>query len=186
MSNTENARTMSERMALVGQNIVYCLVGIILLTTGRRLFWLFVACAGFVAGFEYASAVAGFQSQWVLFSIAFATGLAGALLAILIQSVAIGVAGFLLGGYSSVAFLNLLELLNPQYFWPAYIVGGVVGLLLMVGIFDYALIFLSSIAGASLIVHSISLSSPAKIIAFLVLALAGAAFQAQIHPGKDR
>ena len=170
----------------VSQNIVYCLVGIILLITGRRLFWLFVACAGFVAGFEYASTVAGFQSQWVLFSIAFAAGIAGALLAIFIQSVAIGVAGFLLGGYASIAMLNLLELLSRQYFWPAYIVGGVVGLLLMVAIFDNALIFLSSIAGASLIVQSLSFSSPTKIIAFLVLALAGAAFQAQFHPGKGR
>ncbi len=164
------------------QTVVYGVLGIVLLASGRRLFWFFVACAGFIAGYEYAGTMAGYRNQWVVFLFALGAGCIGAILAVFIQSVAIGVAGFLLGGYSAVALLRLLEILTQQNFWLSYIVGGVVGLILMVALFDYALIFLSSIAGASLIVQAIPLSPPVRILAFLILAMAGAAFQSRHRP----
>lgn len=161
---------------------VFCVVGVVLLTLGRRLFWLFVACAGFVAGYEYAGSTAGFQNQWTVYLVAFGAGCAGALLAVFLQSIAIGAAGFLLGGYSAVALMRLLELLTQQNLWFAYIVGGVVGLVSMVALFDYALIFLSSLAGASLIVQAVSFSQPVEILLFLVLAMGGAALQSIYQP----
>ena len=166
------------------QTIVYFFVGIILLISGRRLFWVLVACAGFVAGYEYAISSAGFQNQWVVFLVAFGAGFAGAILAIFLQSIAIGVAGFLLGGYSATTLLRLLEMSSLQNYWPVYIVGGAVGLILMVALFDYAIIFLSSIAGASLIVQATSLISPVNIILFLVLAMAGAVLQSKYQTRK--
>ena len=43
--------------------MLYGMIGIILLTLGRRLFWLFVGCVGFVAGFQAAQLYFGFQTS---------------------------------------------------------------------------------------------------------------------------
>ncbi len=87
------------------QSIIYLVVGIILVTSGRKLFWLFVACIGFIIGFEYGGNLTGIKDQWIILSIAFGTGILGALLAIFLQGVAVSVAGFLIGGYAAINFL---------------------------------------------------------------------------------
>lgn len=168
------------------QSIIYLVVGIILVTSGRKLFWLFVACIGFIIGFEYGGNLTGIKDQWIILSIAFGTGILGALLAIFLQGVAVSVAGFLIGGYAAINLLELTGYLSHEYFWVSFIIGGVIGLILMLVLFDYALIFLSSIAGAFVIVHTIYLTPPAKTLVFLILAMAGAVFQAKVHPRNYR
>jgi hypothetical protein len=173
-------------MQIPVQSVIYLLVGIIFLTSGRRLFWLFVACVGFVIGFEYGGNLTGIKDQWSILIIALGTGIAGALLAIFLQSIAICVAGFLIGGFAVINLLELTGYLSHQYFLISFVVGGIIGLILMLGLFDYALIFLSSIAGAFMIVHTIYLMPPVKTIVFLILAMAGAVFQAKVHPRNYR
>jgi hypothetical protein len=160
--------------------ILYLVVGIIFLTSGRRLFWLFAACAGFILGFEYGGNLTGIQDQWIILIIAVCTGLVGALIAIFLQGIAVGVAGFLIGGFAAINLLELTGYFSEQYFLPIFIVGGIIGLILMLGLFDYALIFLSSIAGALVIVHTIDLTHPVKMVVFLLLAMAGAVFQVRV------
>src|SRR5580692_6917393 len=74
--------------------IAAIVVGILLLFLGRKLFWLFVAAIGFVVGAEVAATMFPHQSEWVLI-FGVVLGLIGALVAILVQKVAIGVGGFL-------------------------------------------------------------------------------------------
>lgn len=166
--------------------IIYLIVGVALLTSGRRLFWLFVGCAGFVIGFEYGGNLTGIQEPWLLLIIAFLTGLAGALLAFFLQGIAISVAGFLVGGYVAINMVELLGYSTQDYFLPIYLIGGIIGLILMFLIFDYALIFLSSIIGAFVIVHALYLIPPVKTMVFLILAMAGAVFQSTVHPRSYR
>jgi hypothetical protein len=167
-------------------SIIYFIVGIIFLTSGRRLFWLFVACAGFILGFEYGGNLTGIQDQWIILIIAVCTGLVGALVAIFLQGIAVGVAGFLIGGFAAINLLELTGYLTEQYFLPIFIAGGIIGLILMLGLFDYALIFFSSIIGSFVIVHTIDSTHPVKMVAFLLLAMAGAVFQARVHPRSFR
>ena len=173
-------------MQIPVQSVIYLAVGIIFLTSGRRLFWLFVACVGFAIGFEYGGNLTGFKDQWSILIIALGTGIAGALLAIFLQGVAICVAGFLIGGFAVINLLELTGYLSQQYFWPSFVVGGIIGLILMLVLFDYALIFLSSIAGAFMIVDTIYLIPPVKTLVFLILAMAGAVFQVKVHPRNYR
>ena len=124
--------------------------GILLLFLGRKLFWLFVAAIGFVVGAEAATTMFPQHSEWVLI-FGLVLGLVGALVALLVQKVAIGVGGFLAGGYFLMIMLRTWALQPPEYTWVAFLVGGCIGALLMFFVFDWALILFSSISGAHLI-----------------------------------
>src|SRR6516164_9389471 len=78
---------------------VSVLVGVAILLLGRKLFWLFVAALGFVFGSQIAAQVTHQPaSAPVVLLVAIALGIVGAVLAILLQKIAIGVAGFIAGG----------------------------------------------------------------------------------------
>ena len=66
--------------------------GLFLLVFGLKLFWLFVAIAGFLFGVQFGDLVLLHQAHWIRFMLALCTGFLGALLAILAQRVAFALA----------------------------------------------------------------------------------------------
>jgi len=150
-------------------------VGIFLLAFGRRLFWLFVGACGFVAGFEMAQQYLALQPDWLIWGAGLLCGLIGILLAIFFQRLAVGLGGFAAGGYITQHAASLLGV-GPMLL--IYLVGGIVGAVLLYLLFDWALILLSSIAGSSLIVQSIQWSPGYGMLLYGVLIAAGVAFQA--------
>ena len=156
------------------------LIGVVLLTLGRKLFWLFVGCVGFAAGFTYAHQLWGTQSDLMILGIALGLGLIGALLAIFFQAVAIALAGFVAGGYITFSIMNLFGLGAPKLFWLFYLTGGILGTVLLFIIFDWALIALSSVIGASLIVQVIELSPHLEVVVFFLLIISGVLFQSRL------
>lgn len=157
-------------------SIVSLLLGIALLIAGRKLFWLFVGAAGFVAGLQLASQFwRGPEIMAIL--IGLVVGVVFALLAIFLQGVAIGVAGFLAGGYVLTALAGMIGLSQGGFSWLIYLIGGIIGVLLVVFLFDWALITLSSLAGASLVTQSLPLASGTAGIMFLVLVILGIVIQ---------
>jgi hypothetical protein len=165
--------------------IVNLLLGIVLLLLGRRLFWLFVGAAGFLVGMEIAQRfVSGPQGMKLL--IAIAAGILGAVIDIFLQKAAIAIAGFVIGGYITVELLRASALfpkalagIQGTAFSVPYIIGGIIGALLLFVLFDWGLIVLSSLSGASLIVHSINLQRHALALLFAVLAVIGILVQAK-------
>ena len=173
--------------------IVNLLLGIALLFLGRKLFWIFVGVAGFVVGSEIAARyVAGTQGTNLL--IAIAAGILGAVIAIFLQKVAIAIAGFVIGGYITVELLRTAALfpaasvgIHGTAFSVPYIIGGIVGAVLLFVFFDWGLIVLSSLSGASLIVHGLRFQPPALSVLFAVLVVAGILVQAGIkHSSRAR
>jgi hypothetical protein len=166
--------------------IANLLVGIVLLLLGRRLFWLFVGVAGFLVGMEIAKRfVAGPQATNLL--IAIAAGILGAVIAIFLKKAAIAIAGFVIGGYIAVALLHESALLptalsgiHGATFVAPYIIGGIIGAVLLFVLFDWGLIVLSCLSGASLIVHNIPFQRPAISLLFAVLVVIGILVQAQM------
>lgn len=161
------------------------LVGALLLVLGRRLFWLFVGAVGFVAGVRFADRfLQGYPDQTVIiFSVA--VGLISMGLAIVLRKIALAVAGFLAGGY----FLFELATAYPAAFpveqmngFPliAFLVGGLIGALLINLVFNWTLIVLSSLGGASLICESLHLDPQLETILFAALAIAGVLAQSGI------
>jgi hypothetical protein len=120
--------------------IVNVFIGAVVLIFGRKLFWLFVGSMGFAVGFHYAPYVWNVQSHGLLLVLAILTGIIGAVLSVFFQKIAVGVAGFAAGGYIIINLLDLLGLKLGHVIWLPYLIGGVVGALLLYLIFDWALI----------------------------------------------
>ena len=75
------------------------LVGLALLTMGRRLFWVVVGAAGFIFGSTLASQFLTGHSAFVIVAVGLAAGLVGIASALFAQHLAIGLAGFVMGSY---------------------------------------------------------------------------------------
>jgi hypothetical protein len=161
-------------------NILRILIGILVFTLGRRLFWLFVGVVGFALGFAFATELFQGQPGWLIVVIALGIGLLGALLAVFVQQIAIGVAGFIGGGYITLTVANALGWDPGPAAWLPFLIGGIFGLVLMIVIFDWALIVLSSLVGAGLIVEAIQLREPVEVALFIILVIVGIVVQARL------
>jgi len=160
-------------------------VGVLILFFGRRLFWLFVAAVGFWIGFELTPYLLQHPPPWLAIVVAVFLGVIGAVLAFILQKVAIAIAGFLVGGHLATALLAAFVHTPPQQSWIAFVIGGILGAILLLALFDWALIFFSAIAGAELIVRHIHLPATGTTVVFLGLAVLGIVFQAALF-GRRR
>jgi hypothetical protein len=157
-------------------NVINLLLGATLLVAGRKLFWLFIAIIGFIAGVQLAPL---FWSgpEWTAIVVGLIVGILFALLAVFIEALAIGIAAFLAGGYVLTTFTSLLGLNEGLLYWVLFAIGGMIGLLLVMFLFDWALIILTSLAGASLIVQSMVADTGPGGIVFIGLFLLGVLIQ---------
>src|ERR1043166_282628 len=125
--------------------IVGVLIGIAILFFGRKLFWLCVAAVGFAAGVEIAPHLVHEPSPVLALTVALVLGLIGALLALFLQKIAIAIVGFLAGGKLAVASAAAFFAQHTHYFGITFLIGGIIGALLLLALFDWALIVLSAI-----------------------------------------
>jgi hypothetical protein len=127
------------------------ILGILLLFFGRRLFWLFVGVAGFITGLTLAPQLISGQSELAILLIAIVAGIVGAFLAIMLEGLAILIAGFLAGVYlmsTLIASIGFSVSAEPSVI---YIIGGIIGLLLVAALFGWAIIILSTLLGAEIL-----------------------------------
>lgn len=158
-------------------------LGVALLLLGRRLFWLFVGAVGFVAGLSLATWLFPDQSPLVLMVTALVMGLLGALLALFIQKAAIVVGGFLAGGYCALMLLQHFGA-HAGAEWIPFIIGGAVGAVLLSVVFGWALVLLSSLVGALLVVDILAPGNDVSLLAVGVLCVIGIAVQTRLMGGK--
>ena|SRR2546426_10029238 len=156
------------------------LIGVVILFFGRKLFWLCVAAIGFAAGVELAPHLVQDPSALLSLTIALLLGIIGALLALFLQKIAIAVLGFLAGGKLAGAIAAAFFVHYAQHSTIVFVVGGVIGAILLLVLFDWALIVVSSLIGAHLIVYqsTIALPQSGSIILFIGLAVVGILVQA--------
>jgi hypothetical protein len=154
------------------------LIGVIVLFFGRKLFWLCVAAIGFAAGFEVAPYFVHQPSPILAFTFALVLGFIGALLALFLQKVAISVAGFLAGGKLAISIAAAFFIQHSNYSGVVFVIGGIIGAILLLALFDWALIVLSSVVGAYLIGSALVLPAAGSTILFIGLAAVGIVFQA--------
>jgi hypothetical protein len=158
--------------------IIGALLGVLILFFGRRLFWLCVAAVGFAAAVELAPQLVHEPSPLLALSIALVFGFIGALLALFLQKIAIAIAGFFAGGKLAVAIAAAFFAQHAQYFGLTFLIGGIIGAILLLVVFDWALIFLSAVVGAHLIQSAIALPPAGAGILFVVLVVIGVLVQA--------
>ena len=147
------------------------LLGVILLVVGRRLFWLVVAAAGFLVGFEFSRIIWIEQPQWVVLLVALGTGILGALIAVIAQRIAFGFVGLFAGAYLGLIAAGYFGAMEHSTLWV--IGAGFIGAVLAVLVTDWAIIVFTSLAGAGAVVTGLSLSTEISAFAFFILAGVG-------------
>ena len=162
-------------------DVIYIVGGALLLSLGRKIFWLFVATSGFFAGLELASRYLSIRPEWVALLIAVAVGLLGALLAYFFQKLVIGAAGFLAGILIASRLVAQLGAQVKGWDWLIILTGGLIGIVLMYVFFEWALIILSSLAGSILVVDGLKLAGLVGIIVGVVLFTIGVIFQIGVN-----
>jgi hypothetical protein len=150
----------------------------VILFFGRKLFWLCVAAVGFAVGVEIAPQLVHEPSSLLALVIALVFGVLGALLALFLQKVAIAVLGFLAGGKLACAIAAAFFVHYAQYSTIIFIAGGIIGAILLLAVFDWALIVVSSLIGAHLIQSAVVLPPTGSTILFIGLAVIGVLVQA--------
>ena len=153
------------------------ILGGALLVAGRKLFWLFIGVLGFITGIQLTTNFIN-GPEWLTIIIGLIVGLIFAMLAVFLQTVAIWVAGFLSGGYVLSALAGMFGI--EGYTWVIYIIGGIIGIALVSFLFDWAVITLSSFAGASLIVEAMFSNQESAQLIFIALFIIGIIIQGSL------
>jgi MFS family permease len=157
--------------------LIKLILGFALIGFGRKLYWLLVGVIGFAAGYLLAGQFFSAASDWLFILIGIVIGLIGAALAVFIQSVAVAVAGFLGGGYIAIQLLDLLGIGGDAFSWIPFIIGGILGVILVSVLFDWALIVLSSLVGAFLVTQAIDPNLDTSSFLFFILLILGIVIQ---------
>jgi len=159
--------------------IISILLGIVVLIAGRKLFWLTVAAVGFVIGLLLAFTFLENQPAWVTILVALVAGGVGAILAIFLQKVAVSIAGFLMGGYVAIWLLRLFEFNLNEWEILVFIIVGIIGAILVSYLFEFALIGLSALLGAAMIVQGTNFRPEIAFILFIILVIVGIVVQSR-------
>jgi Domain of unknown function (DUF4203) len=163
------------------------LAGLAVLFFGRRLFWLFVGCLGFIIGFDLANQMLIGQPAWVILVIALGVGVLGAIASVFLQRIFVVVAGFFAGGYClSTLAPAALHTQNQVALWTAFAVGGLLGAILSIALLDPALIILSSLAGATAVSQNVPLEPSARTALFIVMLILGIGVQVGEYARETR
>jgi len=157
---------------------IYLAVGLLLLFFGQQLFWLFVGAVGFLFGFELAGYYFTELPAWAMILIGIIMGLIGVVLALILQQAAIILGGIFAGGIIAVNLYGVLAAQTTDFFiWTFFITGGILGGLFMAFFFEWALVILSSLLGAMLIIEPFYEGSVINLITFIILFVLGVFFQ---------
>jgi len=157
--------------------ILNAVLGAVLLFFGRTLYWLFVAVAGFFVVGRIAQVAMVDQPAWVQLAAAVIAGAIGAFFAIVAQRLAFAIGGFYAGGYLALHVAQSIQQGGNEMIW--FVIGGAVGALVAAMILDWAIIVLSSLAGAIPIVALISSDPTVAPIVYLLLVAVGVFVQAK-------
>lgn len=151
-------------------------IGFAILILGRQLFWISIAGLGFALGMNYA--IQFFQgSPEIILMVSLAAGIVGAILGYALQRAAAGLVGFLAGWYLTSILINTINLNIGEYWFILTIIGGLIGVGLISVLFDWSLILLSSLAGASIISQSMQFRPAINTGIFIILFILGVTIQ---------
>lgn len=156
-------------------SVVSLLLGVVLLLYGRTLYWVFVAVAGFLLGFELAAVLLADQPESLRLLVAVVGGVLGAILGMFAQRVAFAIGGLFAGGYIALALVRAAGVPGEPLVWFA--VGGILGAIVAAWMLDWAIIALASLVGAAAIVDQFDLDASTASLLFVALAVVGIVVQ---------
>jgi hypothetical protein len=142
------------------------IAGLLILFLGRRLFWVFVGVVGFFCGLKFGAEIFKGIADWLLVLLSILVGVISAGLAVMLQRVAVAVAGGFAGGMLALRLAPAAGLHSDGGLWVAFIV-----------MFDPMLILLSVIVGALMVTEALPIDNIVAPLVFGVCLVAGLAVQ---------
>jgi hypothetical protein len=164
---------------------VQIVAGLLVLFLGRRLFWLFVGVVGFYFGLQYGMKVFEGLAAWALMLLSIVLGVVCSLLTILLQRLAVILAGAMAGAILAIHVAPFVGLdrgvAGP---WMAIVAGALLTAVLFSVLFDPMLILVSSLTGALMIIDVMPYDPTVKLCYFALLFIIGIAVQARLGAGE--
>jgi hypothetical protein len=87
------------------------------------------------------------------------------------------------GGYGAYYLAQLLRIKSSAVLWTFFVVGGIIGIILLATQFQWALILLSTLGGATLATKHLNLQPGIALMVFLGLILVGVLVQGVVLRG---
>lgn len=156
---------------------ILLLLGILLIFAGRNLFWLFVSGMGFLAGLTAAPLLFRNMDSVMIVLLSIACGLVGLLLAQFVQKLGAALAGFLAGAYVLDILMKLFLPGMPPNNWFFHVFAGLVGAVMVLSFFEWALVILTSLSGATLVTQSLQVPAAWSALILLLLLIVGVSIQ---------
>jgi hypothetical protein len=153
--------------------LILIVLGFVSLVGGSQLPWMFVGIAGFLLGNFMAGMFRFNGSEWQVLTFASAAGMVGIFLSYYIRRIMVLLAGFLAGGYISITLPMVLGWKTILDDWQAFILVGSACALILFLWYYLALILVSGVLGASLIIQNLTIASVSKEAMFVVLIIFG-------------
>ncbi len=147
-------------------------IGLALLVAGRRLYWLALGAAGFLFGVTVAHQLPAFSSEAAGLAVGMLCGLAGIVLALVAQKLAVTVGGIVIGGIGALWLVQPWQAQLGPWIWAVILVGALVGSGFASLVFDLALTVLTCVIGAMIAAGALVLADahrPLAFVGFLVL-----------------
>jgi hypothetical protein len=157
--------------------MAYVIAGALLIMAGRRVFWLFLGLLCFLAGMSALQRLFPDISQTTLLLASLGIGALGAGIGMMAQKTAVWVGGFLGGGLLATMLLRMMTQGEGSTALVAFLIGGVIGILLARILFKWVMIVVSSAIGALVICKVLTTGVLPGAIVFGILLLAGITVQ---------
>ena len=160
--------------------------GAVLLLFGRRLYWLFAAVVGFVVVFLVTGRLTPELSEGAALLASLAGGVVGAVVTVFAHKILLGLIGGLGGGLIALWQVQTLGVERGLAWLLAMVLGGVLGAWLASSLFEFALVLLSSLLGAQLLLGAGPLEPEWLGPAYLALVALGLFFQLVVAKRRQR
>jgi hypothetical protein len=157
--------------------IFVLLIGLALVLAGRKMFWIFIAVAGFLAGLSFGMNYFGDPMSAQAIGVGIVCAVASCLIALLIPPLAAATAGFLAAGCVGSEILAALAGPGSPWQTAAFITAGIVGAALALAAFDWVLAIFSSLLGATMILTVLTVPPAWHVPALVAIAALGCVIQ---------
>ena len=134
--------------------IALLLVGLALAFMGRKLIWLFIAAAGFILAYQLTMNFLSGIDPAIALIISLGVGAVAGYFATKFTNLLINIAGFILVGNAALTVVSLFGVTTGFWALLVFAIGGLIGLALIRWMLDYALIIISALGGAALVVDA--------------------------------
>lgn len=161
--------------------IINLAFGFLFLVAGHQLPWLFVAGTAFMLGTPFADLLGIAPGVLERISFSFACAAIGVLLGYYLRKLVVALAAFYTGG---MAFLGLAHLLAWDFSairLPVFLLSGAIAALLVLAWYHWALILVSVLGGAILIIQNFSITGVSSSALFVVCIIFGLTSQFILH-----